>query len=65
MATKKEKKIPRRKRIVIGKMNLKRVMVFALLETAGPMNPKISFTINGIEAAIPNRKDTCIWANND
>jgi hypothetical protein len=65
MATKKEKKIPRRNRIVIGKMNLKRVMVFALLETAGPMNPNISFTISGIEAVIPNRSDTCIWANND
>ena len=65
MATKKEKKMPRRKRIVIGKMNLKMVVVFALVETAGPINPNISFTISGIEPAIPSRKDTCIWANKD
>ncbi len=65
MAIKKEKKIPRMKRIVIGKMNLKMVMVFAFLEIAGPINPNISFTINGIDPVIPRRKDTCIWANND
>jgi hypothetical protein len=65
MAIKKEKKMPRMKRTVIGKTNLKMAMVFVFLEIAGPTNPNISFTINGIEPVIPRRKDTCICANND
>ena len=65
MAIKKEKRMPLKKRIVIGKMNLKIVIFFVWLDIAGLTNPKISLTIIGIEQVILNRIDTYICANND